>query len=232
MKILFVYVHPELDSFNHTLKEQAVHTLINSGYEVKVSDLYAMHFKASADWQDFLSADFELPKQYGPAQKIAFQKNLFRPDIKQEQEKLLWCDALILQFPLWWFSMPGILKGWFDRVFAAGFAYDKGQWFDSSPLHGKRVMLAVTTQAPESSYSENGLNGDILKVLYPIHHTLRFVGFSIIPPFIAYGVMGDDELLRKHYIKAYCQQLLELPKTALLTYPSVFEYDEKLILKK
>ena len=61
------------------------------------------------------------------ASKKAFDADVLTDDAKTEIEKLLWADTLILQFPLWWFSMPAILKGWVDRVFAYGFAYGVGE---------------------------------------------------------------------------------------------------------
>src|SRR3546814_1822066 len=57
----------------------------------------------------------------------AFRNGRQSRDIALEQEKLLWADALILQFPLWWFSMPAILKGCVERVYAYGFAYGVGE---------------------------------------------------------------------------------------------------------
>jgi NAD(P)H dehydrogenase (quinone) len=66
--------------------------------------------------------------------------------------KPLWTDALILQFPMWWFSMPAILKGWVDRVYACGFSYGVGEHsrqkcgecYGEGTFKGKRAMLVVT----------------------------------------------------------------------------------------
>lgn len=73
-------------------------------------------------------------------------------DIAGEQEKLLWADTVIFQFPLWWFSLPAIMKGWIDRVYAYGFAYGVGEHSDThwgdrygeGTFAGKRAMLVVT----------------------------------------------------------------------------------------
>lgn len=222
MKIFLVYAHPHQDSYHHALKEHAITTLKNNHHEVKISDLYAMNFKATADWQDFTSnTTQELSHQYSVAQKIAFEKNLLSSDIQTEMEKLKWCDVLILQFPFWWFSVPAILKGWFDRVLVKGFTYDAGQWFNTAPLLGRKAMIMTTTQAPAQSYLPNALNGDINSLLQPIHHTLHFIGFTPIEPFIAYGVMDEDNVKRKRYLEEYAEHLLNLEHATILPIPII-----------
>jgi len=60
----------------------------------------------------------------------AFESGTQSADIAAEQAKLLWTDAVILQFPMWWFSMPAILSGWVEWVYAYGFAYGIGERSD------------------------------------------------------------------------------------------------------
>lgn len=124
MQVLIVYAHPEPKSFNGAMKELAVETMRAAGHEVVVSDLYAMGFNpvtGPADFQGeradpaFLSIATE--------QARAFETGTLAADIVAEQEKVRRADLLILQFPIWWFGMPAIMKGWADRVFARGFAY-------------------------------------------------------------------------------------------------------------
>jgi NAD(P)H dehydrogenase (quinone) len=222
MKFLIVYAHPQQDSYNNALREQAVTALKNHQHEVQVSDLYAMNFKATADWQDFNNPPSQiLPTQYSIAQKAAVENKILANDIQIELEKLQWCDVLILQFPLWWFSAPAILKGWFDRVLVKGIAYDANRWFNTAPLVGRKAMLVTTTQAPAASYSSNGLNGDLNILLQPIHHTLHFVGFTPVTPFAAYGVMDDVQAKRQQYIQDYIQRLLTLEQSTTLPIPIV-----------
>jgi NAD(P)H dehydrogenase (quinone) len=114
--------------------------------------------------------------------------------VAREQEKLLWADAVILQFPLWWYSMPAILKGWVDRVYAYGFAYGVGEhsdmrWGDrygEGTLAGKRAMLIVTAGGWDEHYSARGVNGPIDDLLFPINHgILYYPGYDVLPPFVA-----------------------------------------------
>lgn len=123
-------------------------------------------------------------------------------DVKVEQEKLLWADAVILQFPLWWFTMPAILKGWIDRVYSYGFTYGVGEhsdkrWGDrygEGIFAGKRAMLVVTTGGWEEHYSERGINGPIDDLLFPINHGVLFYpGFDVLPAFVAHRVNRLDE---------------------------------------
>jgi NAD(P)H dehydrogenase (quinone) len=113
-----------------------------------------------------------------------------------------WADAVILQFPLWWFSMPAILKGWVERVFAYGFGYGVGEhsdqrWGDrygEGTMVGKRAMLIVTAGGWESHYGPRGVNGPIDDILFPIQHgVLHYPGFDVLPPFVVYrtGRMDD-----------------------------------------
>ena len=114
----------------------------------------------------------------------------------------MWADALILQFPLWWFSMPAIMKGWVERVYAYGFAYGVGEHSDThwgdrygeGRLKGKRAMLIVTTGGWDSHYSPRGINGPIDDILFPIHHgILYYPGIDVLPPFLVYRAGRTDE---------------------------------------
>lgn len=208
MKILIVYAHPEPSSFNHALKEAAIDIFKQEQHDTKVSDLYAMQFNPVANWSDFKSINPELPKQFGIIQSDAVLNNQLSDDIKLEQEKLSWADIILFQFPLWWFSAPAILKGWLDRVLAAGYAYDKEHLFTTGFLNPKKAIISVTTQSPMSAYQADGRHGNIMQYLKSFHHTLRFVGITPLEPFVAYGVMNIDDAARKKYISDYKVHLI------------------------
>ncbi|RYE81878.1 MAG: flavodoxin family protein, partial [Hyphomicrobiales bacterium] len=126
MKVLLVFAHPERRSLNGALRDVAVAELAAQGHEVRVSDLYAEGWKSEVDRADFPSWPDGERFAAGAASKQAFGEGTLTADVRAEIEKLLWADTLILQFPLWWYTMPAILKGWVDRVFAYGFAYGVG----------------------------------------------------------------------------------------------------------
>jgi NAD(P)H dehydrogenase (quinone) len=202
MNVLLVYAHPEPRSLNGTLRDFTVERLAAAGHTVQVSDLYAMNWKAVLDAQD--STQRLDTGRFNPSldSKHAYVNGLQRADIAREQEKLRWADAVILQFPLWWFSMPAILKGWVERVYAYGFAYGVGEHSDThwgnrygeGTLAGKRAMLMVTTGGWASHYGPRGINGPMEDILFPIHHgILYYPGFDVLPPYVIHRTSRVDD---------------------------------------
>lgn len=232
MNILIIYAHPEPKSFNGALKDMAVSELTSLGHEVRVSDLYAMNFKAVADQNDFLNRQNKDFLKYAVEQKNAVKTNSFSKDILEEQEKLLWADFVIFQFPLWWYSVPAILKGWFDRVFASGYVYSKDKRYDTGGLKGKKAMLSLTTGSPKEAYTFVGMDGDIHeKILYHINHgMLYFAGLEPVEPFIAWTPSHDEEE-RKRYLEEYKTRLHTLAETPSIPYHPSSHYDEHHQLK-
>ncbi len=195
MNVLLVYAHPEPTSLNGTLKDFAVQRLQAAGHTVQVSDLYAMRWKAPIDRDDHPGRDPQRSFHASLDSRDAYATGRQSDDIAAEQDKLRWADTVILQFPLWWFSMPAILKGWVDRVYAYGFAYGVGEhsdrhWGDrygEGAMAGKRAMLVVTTGGWESHYAARGINGPIDDLLFPIQHGILFYpGFDVLPPHVIY----------------------------------------------
>lgn len=228
MKVLIVYAHPEPKSFNGALKDIAVSTLEKNGHEVVVSDLYKMNFKCIADEGDFLDRKDKTFLKYAVEQKHAYKNNNFYEDIILEQKKLLWSDFVIFQFPIWWYSMPAILKGWFDRVYASGLIYgsDIGR-YDSGGLKGRKAMLSVTTGSPKEAYTPWGMDGDMNdKILYHINHgMLYFSGMQPVEPFVAWTPSHDAEE-RKDYLKAYSKIIENLDTQPIIKYHPQSHYDD------
>ncbi|MCK6423057.1 MAG: NAD(P)H-dependent oxidoreductase [Burkholderiaceae bacterium] len=132
MKCLVVIAHPVERSACRAFAEVAIEALTQSGHEVTVEDLYPCDFAAA------LTAD-ERQSYYSDAYDARA--------VQAQARRLLDAQALVLVFPTWWFGFPAILKGWFDRVWAPGIAYDHAS--DLGPirprLHGLRNALAITT---------------------------------------------------------------------------------------
>ncbi|MGE0211954.1 MAG: NAD(P)H-dependent oxidoreductase [Parvibaculaceae bacterium] len=226
MNVLITYAHPEPKSFNGAMKDLAVETLRAAGHEVVVSDLYAMGFDpvtGPGDFEgdradpDFLSIAAE--------QTRAVETGTLAADIVAEQRKLARADLVIFQFPVWWFGMPAILKGWADRVFARGFAYMPGRKYDTGMFKGKLAMVAATTGTSADTYAPDGIDGDILTVLWPIHNgLLRYSGFDVLPPFLAYmpGRVGPEG--RRAYLDAWRKRLTEIDTTPRLFFHPTGDY--------
>lgn len=216
MNVLIVYAHPEPRSLNGSLKDFAVNHLQQAGHQVQVSDLYAMQWKAQLDAADTLAPPVGAHFDATLDSRFAYDNQLQAADIAAEQEKLRWADTVIFQFPLWWFSMPAIMKGWFDRVYANGFAYGVGEhndhhWGDrygEGTLAGKRAMLVVTTGGWESHYAPRGINGPIEDLLFPIQHGMLFYpGFSVLPPLVLYRVQKSAQERFAGWCAALAQRL-------------------------
>jgi NAD(P)H dehydrogenase (quinone) len=188
MKAHIVFAHPNLQSYNGKLRNTAIQTLETLGWSVSVSDLYQMKFKASADEDDFTELYnldfFDLQTE----QQAATQRKTFSADIEREQQLLNEADLIIFQFPLWWYSMPALLKGYIDRVFSMGWAYGGGK-----ALEGKKVLVSITTGAPDFAWTEEkrGTVKDIFKHLFV--GTFGLCGMHALEPFIVYGAKRQTE---------------------------------------
>jgi putative NADPH-quinone reductase len=132
MKCLVVIAHPDAGSLCHTLAHAAIRALSHSGHDVHVEDLYQSGFSPAL-------TPAERTSYYGPA----FDSAAVEPHVS----RLLAAQALVLAFPTWWFGFPAILKGWFDRVWAPGIAYDHASDFGpiKPRLHNLRKALAITS---------------------------------------------------------------------------------------
>lgn len=214
MKALIVYAHPEPLSFNAALKNLAVEVLTSAGHQVQVSDLYAMNFTPAGGPLDFLERVDPDCFRYQREQMHATSADKFEPQLKAEMDKLAWADLVIFQFPLWWFSLPGILKGWVDRVFAMGFSYNVGQSYEKGIFRGKRAMLSFTTGGPASTYGPAGKNGSLDELLRHVQYgMLHFIGMDVLPPFIAYSAARVPGEQRNAYSAEYRERLLALEST-------------------
>jgi NAD(P)H dehydrogenase (quinone) len=211
MKVLLVHAHPEPRSFGAALRDRGVAALQAAGHEVRVSDLYAMNFEAVASAADFTQRRFPQALQYDREQKHAHQHQAFAADIQAEIDKLLWSDLLILQFPLWWFSVPAIMKGWLDRVFANGVAYGPGRRLETGGLRGRSAMLALTTGCFEDMTAPDGLLGDLNVILWHLHFgTFAYAGLRVLPPFTAWAIQYSTPQQRAACLDAYAQRMGEL----------------------
>jgi NAD(P)H dehydrogenase (quinone) len=211
MKTLLVLAHPEPKSFSAALFKQAITTLTSTGQEVATSDLYAMKFNPVSDRHNFVEAYDSNYLSLQAEEGHASATNGFASDIETEIRKIEAAELMILHFPLWWFSMPAILKGWVDRVFAFGRTYGSGRMYEKGVFQGKRAMLTLTTGGPESIYVPGGFNGDIDAILRPIERgVFQFLGFDVLPAHIIFSPaqMSLDE--REAALAAYGLRLRKI----------------------
>jgi NAD(P)H dehydrogenase (quinone) len=219
MKIFIVHAHHEPKSFNGALSNLAKEMLTSEKHEVKISDLYAMKFDPVSDRRNFTSVKNPDYLKQQVEEMYASETDGFALDIQQEMKKIEWCDLMIWQFPLWWFGLPAILKGWVDRVFAMGRAYGGSRSYETGVFSGKRAMLSITTGGAGEAFTEmkdgqrgsqggHGFHGDINSILRPIQRgILRFTGFEVLRPHIVYGPVRLTDEQRQQALEAYSARL-------------------------
>lgn len=211
--VLIVYAAPEPKSLNGALLAAGIKTLTDRGKHVEISDLYGMRFKAVLDPSDF--PDRWDTTVFDPAaeQMHAMACGSIAPDIAAEIEKVRRADLLIVQFPIWWTSMPAILKGWFDRVFAQGFVVNigTGEVYGRGLLRGKKAMVVVTTGSPAELYIPGGPHGDLHELLRPLtHNLLEFCGIEVLPTHVVYSAAGIAPMDADREVELYQDRLLAL----------------------
>lgn len=203
MNVLVVYAHHEPSSFTGAMKNMAVQALEDSGHNVSVSDLYAQGFSAVAQKWDFVTTSGNHFNYMSEQKHAAKLQMAFSPDIVGEAQKLQAADTVLFIFPIWWFSVPAILKGWFDRVLAMGVAWDAGRFYENGLMRGKQAMLIACGGHPAEFYKINGRHqANPNQMLHPINHgTLAFCGFNVHEPFIAMNVISSDDASRNTALK-------------------------------
>jgi NAD(P)H dehydrogenase (quinone) len=145
VRVHLVYCHPSETSFTAAVRDRALVGLHAAGHDVRVSDLYADGFVPE------LSA-WERTNHLAPPET--------KPDIAEYAANLRWCEALVLVYPTWWAGQPAMLKGWIDRVWVAGVAYElpEGANRIRPRLHNIRRIVAITTHG--STKLVNALEGE------------------------------------------------------------------------
>jgi len=205
MNVFIVYAHPEPKSFDGVMFNHAVSVLTGMGHAVQLSDLYRMRFRPTVTTNDFTEPSDALIFDLQREQAHAARSRGYAPDILAEQQKLLWCDTLIFQFPLWWYSVPAIMKGWIDRVLAYGFAYGQGQ-----SLIGRRAMCVLTTGGAPHPYTPEKREAISRLLDHLLRGTLHFCGMDVLPPFAVYGAVNTTEQQRDQFLIQYTQILRTL----------------------
>jgi len=229
MKVLIVHAHPEPQSFTAALRDQATATLQAQGHEVQVSDLYAMHWNPVASASDFTSRENPDYLVYALEQRLGVKSQSIAADIRQELDKLLWADLLILNFPIFWFSAPAMLKGWIDRVLVSGVCYGGKRFYDQGGLAGKKALVTVTLGGREHMFGEGAIHGPLEDMLRPIlRGTLAYVGFEVLEPFVAWHVPYISAEARQDFLRNYQQRLEGLADDQPLVFPKLAQFDEAL----
>jgi len=113
----------------------------------------------------------------------------FAIDVAAEQDALLSADPIVWQHPMYWYSVPSLLKHWFDRVLTRGWAYGEG----GRALHGKRCQWVVTTGGDTEAFSAGGIHGHGFEEFVPVvKQTARFCGMRWEQPLVVHDAHKLD----------------------------------------
>lgn len=229
MHTLIVHAHNEPQSFNAAMKNLAVEELLAQGHAVEVSDLYAMSWNPVASAADFGSRSNSEYVTYALEQRHNHLQQTLAPDIQGELNKLLKADLVIFNFPVYWFSMPAIMKGWIDRVLISGVCYGGKRFYDQGGLVGKKAMLAITIGSQPHMLVRDGVHGELNDMLRPIlRGTLAYIGMTVLPPFVAHHVPYISQQARASVLDQYRQRLRSLDTLHALPPISLNQFDEKM----
>jgi len=232
MKVFLVHAHPEPRSFCAALRNEAQTLLPALGHELQVSDLYAMGFDPVASAADFGSRSNPDYLVYALEQRHNHKAGTLAPDIRNEIGKLQWCDLLVLNFPIFWFSTPAMLKGWIDRVLVSGLCYGGLRFYDKGGLKGKRAMISITIGGQPHMFGPDAVHGPLEDMLrHLLRGTLYYVGMDVLPPFVAWHVPYISHEARVEILERYRDRLRTLEQLAPLAFPSLDAFDDKLLPK-
>lgn len=183
MKVLIVFTHPNSNSFNHALLENVSSGLKQAGHEVKVKNLYEEGFNPVLDTDDLSELhNGNIPKR-----------------IAAEQRELLWAEGLVFIYPLWWFTPPAMLKGWFDVVLSNGVAFEYSDGGARGLLKHKKALVLVTAGATKGYFDET----DSLEFSYrPLTDgTLGFCGVKDVSHEMYYDIVNCSDEERSEILK-------------------------------
>jgi NAD(P)H dehydrogenase (quinone) len=196
MKVLAVIAHANPRSFNHAVLDSFTRGLKDGGHEVEVVDLYAIGFDPRLTVEEFA---FEQAKDSKP----------MLDQVLEQQDKVARADALAFIYPVIWMDFPAILKGWIERVFSAGFAWDVDEAGLAGHLKGRLPLLKhqkalsiATTHWSEEDYRNSGFLDAMEKIT--VDYALKYPGIKQAEMVMLYSVAVVDDDTRKEYLdRAY-----------------------------
>jgi NAD(P)H dehydrogenase (quinone) len=163
MKHVVVVAHPAAESFTMALTRTYTAELEQLGHSQRTYDLYRMGFNPVLGAQELLPITTDRSAS---------------PDVMKAQDDIRAAAAVTLIYPLWWLSMPAMMKGYVDRVFARGFAYESHEGIVRGLLTGKKAVLMTVSGAPLPLLVKSG-NWNAVQVLQDTH-VLRSTGFELL----------------------------------------------------
>jgi NAD(P)H dehydrogenase (quinone) len=138
MKVLVIFVHPRRESFCGGLLEAVTTGLTEAGHEIEVADLHAEAFNPV-----FTAADY-----------AQFSGGPMPNDVLREQARIEWSEGIVIVTPIWWYQFPAMLKGWVDRVFSKGWAFDDSHAFKQ--IGWRKLLVLASAGAKAETFEKYG----------------------------------------------------------------------------
>ena len=184
MKVQIIYCHPSDKSYTHEILTLLNSELKEQGFDVDISDLYAMDFQSELSAEEYereglLRLELPIPK-----------------DVQKEQRKIEAADCIIFLYPVWWSDCPAKLKGWFDRVYSVGYAYgqNKGQKLEKMKKI-KYGLVLCTAGHPTEYLNEIGIAESMRNIMVDDRLGMRFKHKEMI---ILGGTLDIDKVRLTH----------------------------------
>jgi NAD(P)H dehydrogenase (quinone) len=175
MRVLAVFSHPLRDSSCGKILDAFTNGARAAGHEVEIADLYREGFQPAFTPEDYAQFDGKpMPE-----------------DVRREQGRVEWSEGIVLVFPIWWWSMPAMMRGYIDRVFSYGWAWTDADDPGASPLGNRRALLIATAGSPKRVYDKYGY-GEAMRIQNEVG-TLDYWGLSGYRTHIFYGVGKNYE---------------------------------------
>jgi len=189
--VYIVFAHPSKKSFTREVLESFTRGLRDAGHSFEIGDLYAMDFKSELD-----IAEYTRETSLDPDAPIP-------PDVDQEQEKINKADALVFVYPVWWSDCPARLKGWFDRVFTYGYAYQyDGGAHSTSKIHVQKALVLCPAGHTAEHLEEIGVAESMRCIM--LKDRLLGAGVKEAKMEILGGMTkGNNSARKKNLVRAY-----------------------------
>ena len=182
---MIVLAHPSRGSFGAAVAGELAAGIIEVGGACDLADLYAEGFDPVLSAEDL----------------GAMEDGRIPCDVLPYHERVLRADAMAFVFPVWWFGMPAMMKGWIDRVFVRGFAFrfgEKGRI--EGLLRHRKALILNTAGSSEELYEVFGFSEPIKKALGD--WGLRFCGVHEVKHVLFNSVVETDDQTRARYLAA------------------------------
>ncbi|HKU99632.1 MAG TPA: NAD(P)H-dependent oxidoreductase [Vineibacter sp.] len=185
MKALLVIAHPEATAFSRAVLDEVRRGLSEAGAQSEIADLAREGFDPRIQ-----EADLAYYRGAGPLPQ----------DVRREQQRVDQADALILVFPIYWWSMPALLKGWIDRVFTIGWAFGPGaNGKIEGRLADKPVRLLALGADDLAGFQKHGYRAAFAAQIE--HGIFAFCGLRDLETHLLLSVESRDAAVRSAHLR-------------------------------